>query len=181
MIKTNNSDLQKTNGKAAATKAKFSTRNDIDLATREKVIGLLNTHLACTFDLMSQTKQAHWNVKGPHFIGLHELFDTFAETLETHVDTLAERVTALGGVAIGTVRMAAGASMLEEYPSDIAAGRDHVTALSLRYGALGKMLREAIAQANGWEDADTADILTDVSREVDKSLWFLEAHLQADA
>jgi hypothetical protein len=112
-------DMQKTNGKLTATKAKFMTRNDMDLDIRQKVIGLLNLHLACTFDLMSQTKQAHWNVKGPHFIGLHELFDSLAEKLEKHIDTIAERVTTLGGVALGTVRMVAGASTLEEYPADI--------------------------------------------------------------
>lgn len=172
--------MQRTKGKATATKARFMTRNDMDLDTRQKVIGLLNTHLACTFDLMSQTKQAHWNVKGPHFIGLHELFDALAEKLESHIDTIAERVTTLGGVAMGTVRMAAMASMLEEYPADIAGGRDHVDALSKHYSALGKMLREGIHQTGEWGDADTADLLTDASREVDMALWFLEAHLQAD-
>ena len=173
-------EMQQLNGKASATKARFMTRNDMDMDTRQKVIGLLNTHLACTFDLMSQTKQAHWNVKGPHFIALHELFDALAEKLEKHVDTIAERVTTLGGVAMGTVKMAAKASLLDEYPADIAGGRDHVDALSMRYSALGKTLREGIAQTAKWGDADSADLLTNVSREVDMSLWFLEAHLQAD-
>ena len=173
-------DMQKTNGKSSATKAKFMTRNDMNLDTRQKVIGLLNLHLACTFDLMSQTKQAHWNVKGPHFIGLHELFDSLAEKLEKHIDTIAERVTTLGGVAMGTVRMAAGASTLEEYPADIVGGKDHVEALSKRYSTLGKTLRKGIDQTDDWGDADSADMLTDVSRDVDLSLWFLEAHLQAD-
>ena len=178
MIKEN--DMQKTNGKATPTKARFMTRNDMDLEMRQKVIGLLNVHLACTFDLMSQTKQAHWNVKGPHFIGLHELFDTLAEKLEKHIDTIAERVTTLGGVAMGTARMAAKASKLDEYPADLVGGKDHVETLSQRYSALGKTLREGIDETDEWGDADTADMLTDVSRDVDMSLWFLEAHLQAD-
>lgn len=166
----------KMNGKAAS--APFKTRNDMDADTRKKVIALLNEHLACTFDLMSQTKQAHWNVKGPHFIGLHELFDDFAEGLEDYVDKVAERATALGGIAMGTARMAAHASQLEEYPTDITDGLEHVKALSKRYSALGAMIREGIDQADELGDKDTADLFTDLSRDLDKWLWFLEAHLQ---
>ncbi len=167
---------EKMNGKA--TSAPFKTRNDMEADTRKKVIALLNEHLACTFDLMSQTKQAHWNVKGSHFIGLHELFDDFAEGLEDYVDKIAERATALGGVAMGTARMAARSSQLEEYPTDITSGMAHVKALSQRYSALGAMIRHGIDQADKLGDKDTADLFTDLSRDLDKWLWFLEAHLQ---
>jgi starvation-inducible DNA-binding protein len=165
------------NGKPA--KAMFKTSIGMDKATRERMVALLNEHLACTFDLMSQTKQAHWNVKGPHFIGLHEMFDEFAEGLENHVDEIAERATALGGYATGTVRMAASASQLDEYPVDVINDLDHVKALAGRYAALGKMIREAIEVAATAGDADTADLFTEVSRDLDKWLWFLEAHVQA--
>jgi starvation-inducible DNA-binding protein len=166
-----------TNGKA--TKTMFKTSNDIEPEVREQMIGLLNEHLACTFDLLSQTKQAHWNVKGSHFISLHKMFDEFAEGLERYVDELAERATALGGYAKGTVRMSAEASQLDEYPTDIVKDVDHVKALSARYAALAKMIREAIDTSDEAGDADTADLLTDFSRDLDKWLWFLEAHLQA--
>ncbi len=174
--KTNGKMNSKLNGKAAS--APFKTRNDMDSDTRKHVIALLNEHLACTFDLMSQTKQAHWNVKGKHFIGLHELFDDFAEGLEDYVDKVAERVTALGGIAMGTARMAAQSSQLEEYPTDITDGMAHVKALSERYSALGAMIRAGIDQAGELDDKDTADLFTELSRDLDKWLWFLEAHLQ---
>ena len=156
----------------------FPTRNDIASETRAKLISLLNQNLADTFDLMSQTKFAHWNVKGHHFIGLHKLFDELAELLEGHVDTIAERATALGGVATGTARQAAASSRVAEFPAGVHKGMDVVAALADRYAALGKSLREAIDQADQLEDKDTADLFTDVSRDVDQSLYFLESHLQ---
>ena len=163
-----------------ADEAIFNTHNDLKSNTRDEVIAVLNQHLACTFDLMSQTKQAHWNVKGPQFIGLHKLFDELAEGIEPYVDMLAERITALGGVALGTVRMAASTTLLEEYPSDITQGMTHVNMLVQRYGALAKMIRAAIEKTDELGDADTADMLTDLSRDLDKWLWFLEAHTQTE-
>lgn len=156
----------------------FSTRNSLPIETRQTVIGLLNQALADLTDLYSQTKQAHWNVKGMNFIALHELFDEFAETVEGHIDTVAERVTALGGVANGTIRMAAGASKLPEFPH-VFEGRAVVEALADRYGQVGASVRAAIDSADRAGDADTADLFTGLSRDLDQQLWFLEAHLQA--
>ncbi len=152
------------------------TSIDLDVETREQVIALLNQHLADTFDLYSQTKQAHWNVKGAQFFSLHELFDKLAGDLLGHVDTIAERATALGGTALGTARMAAANSRLAEYP-DVVGSRESVEALVERYAALAAGTRAAIDTANNLGDADTADLMTGVSRDLDKSLWFLEAHL----
>jgi len=157
----------------------FDTHNDLSLETRREMIALLNQQLADTFDLMSQTKQAHWNVKGPQFIALHEMFDDFAEGLEGFVDEIAERITALGGYAAGTVRMAAQASTLPDYPTDAVNSMDHVRALIERYAALAASTRRAIDQADAAGDRDTADLFTQVSRDLDKWLWFLEAHVQA--
>ena len=156
-----------------------STRNDLNAESREKIVTLLNQHLADTFDLYSQTKQAHWNVKGPHFIALHELFDKLAAQLADDVDTIAERATALGGTARGTARQSAAASRLPEYPPDATTGTQHVEALAVRYAALATTCRSAIDAASQLGDADTADLFTEISRELDKSLWFLESHLQA--
>lgn len=157
--------------------ALFPTRNDLSEATRTKVCETLNQLLAETFDLYSQTKQAHWNVKGRDFIQLHKLFDELASTLEEPIDEIAERITALGGVAKGTVRMAGSNSKLPEYPVDATEGMQHVRLLSDRYAALGKAMRAAIDSTDAAGDKDTADLCTGVSRELDKSLWFLEAHL----
>ncbi|MEA5506180.1 DNA starvation/stationary phase protection protein Dps [Halotia wernerae UHCC 0503] len=156
----------------------YPTRIDIAAEARSKIVTILNQSLAATLDLKTQTKQAHWNVKGTDFFQLHELFDEMAGELEEYVDMVAERVTALGGYAFGTARLAAANSILPEYPLDILAGMDHVTALADRYAAYAKHIREAINKTNDLGDADTADLYTEVSRTIDKRLWFLEAHLQ---
>ena len=155
------------------------TSNDLSAETREKAVQLLNQHLADTADLYSQTKQAHWNVKGMQFIQLHELFDSLAATLIGFVDEIAERATALGGIALGTTRLAAANSRLPEYPLDAVDGRQHLEALCQRYAALAKTTRAAIDEAEEYGDADTADLFTQISRELDKNLWFLESHIQA--
>jgi starvation-inducible DNA-binding protein len=157
----------------------FNTRLDLPADNREKLIALLNQQLADSFDLLSQTKQAHWNVKGMQFISLHKLFDELADVVEEAVDMIAERATALGGTALGTARMAAAASRLPEYPLDAIDSRQHVEALAERYAHLAKTTRAAIDRADELEDLDTADLFTEVSRDLDKSLWFLEAHLQS--
>ena len=126
---------------------------------------------------MLQTKQAHWNVKGPSFIALHELFDKANEEVEEYVDEIAERIVQLGGVALGTARVAAKASHLHEYPLEISTGHDHgiraaLSAVSF-LPAYGKTIRAAIDTSAEHKDADTADLLTGVSRGIDKLLWFV--------
>jgi starvation-inducible DNA-binding protein len=158
----------------------FKTKNDLSEGIRTKAVELLNARLADCIDLQTQTKQAHWNVKGPHFIALHELFDDINEEVEDYVDLIAERAVQLGGAAQGTARMAAKASSLAEYPANAVDGRSHVEALSSALAAFGKAARKAIDQANEVNDLDTADIFTEVSRGIDKWLWFVEAHLQAE-
>jgi starvation-inducible DNA-binding protein len=157
-----------------------ATRTSIDIPaeSRDKLIALLNQQLADTFDLMSQTKEAHWNVKGPNFYQLHELFDELATSLLGHVDLIAERATALGGLATGTVRMSASATRLDEYPLGVTQDMEVVECLVERFAKVAASTREAIEQADELDDADTADLFTQVSRDLDKHLWFLEAHLQ---
>ena len=155
------------------------TKIDIAKGKREKLIGILNQSLADSVDLKSQAKQAHWNVKGPNFIALHELFDRVATELDTHVDDLAERITTLGGVAMGTVRLSAEHSSLAEYPHEISDGTAHVDALSTALSDFGKKVRENIDTTDELGDKDTADLYTGISRNVDKLLWFVEAHNQA--
>lgn len=158
--------------------AEFTTRNDLPQRVRTTIVALLNQQLADVFDLYSQTKQAHWNVKGMQFMQLHELFDSLAGTVLGYVDMLAERATALGGYAQGTARMAAQHSTLEEFPEQIVEGKQVVEVLAERYAQFAASTRAAIETALEHEDQDTADLMIEVSRDIDKALWFLEAHLQ---
>jgi len=164
---------------ATQTERKFATRIDISEDSRDQLVQLLNARLADTFDLYSQVKQAHWNVKGSDFIQLHLLYDQIAESVLEYVDTVAERATALGGLALGTARLAAANSSLDEYPLDAVAGMDTVASIADRLAAYGAAARAAIEAATELDDLDTADLFTEISRTIDKHLWFVEAHQQA--
>lgn len=154
------------------------TSHDLPAATRKKMVALLNTQLADTFDLFSQTKQAHWNVKGMQFYHLHELYDELAAELLAFVDQIAERGVMLGGAATGTARMAARSSRLDEFSGEAIGSRESVEALVKRYAALAETTRKAIDTAEEAGDMDTSDLFIELSRVLDKSLWFLEAHIQ---
>ena len=157
----------------------YMTSNDLPEGIRAQVVDLLNQRLADAIDLGTQTKQAHWNVKGPHFIALHKLFDEVHGAVEDYVDLLAERVVQLGGIAAGTARIAAQRSTLPEYPHAIAAGAEHVNALAKALAWFGSQVRRAIGETTDWGDHDSADLCTEISRGVDKWLWFVEAHVQS--
>jgi len=143
---------------------------------RTAAIGLLQQCLADAIDLASQAKQAHWTVKGTNFIALHELFDRIATDVAEYGDLMAERISALGGQAEGTVRAAAESSSLARYPLDISASSAHVDALSNALAAFGASARRAIDAAAGIGDQGTADVFTEISRGADKYLWFVQAH-----
>jgi len=175
----------------------FSTKNDLPETSRRQAVGLLNQRLAECIDLQAQCKQAHWNVKGPTFIALHKLFDEINEDVEDYVDLIAERIVQLGGVAEGTVGVVADRSTLVDYPLALSTGAEHVAALSDALAMFGRTVRvehgervrqrghvlgagreRGIDEMNDLQDADSADILTEISRGVDKWLWFVEAHQQ---
>ena len=158
----------------------FKTKNDLSEATRVKAIELLNARLADCTDLQTQTKQAHWNVKGPNFIALHELFDKVNEDVEDYVDLIAERAVQLGGAVEGTARSVAKRSTLAEYPLKTGTGRQHADALSSALAAFGKVIRSAIDESDRIGDKDTSDIFVEISRGVDKWLWMVEAHLSPE-
>ena len=159
----------------------YKTKIDLSEKVRRNVVAILNDRLAYAIDLQSQIKQAHWNVKGPNFIALHELFDKLSDVVLEQIDEIAERVTSLGGTAEGTVAVAAKRSKLKNYPLSITAGKDHLFYLSTQMSVYGKAVRTAIAESDELGDVDTADLFTGISRDVDKYLWFLEAHLQDKA
>jgi len=156
----------------------FSTKNDLPVENRREVVALLNQRLAESIDLQTQCKQAHWNVKGPSFIALHKLFDDINEDVEQYIDLLAERVVQLGGIAEGTVGVVVERSTLEDYPLGLRTGEEHVAALSDALAVFGRATRIGIDEMNDLKDAASADILTEISRGVDKWLWFVEAHQQ---
>ena len=164
--------------KERATKT-FSTHNSLPESTRRQVADLLNRRLADAVDLQTQCKQAHWNVKGPSFIALHQLFDEVHEAVTEYADLLAERIVALGGVARGTAREVAEQSELDDYPLGISSGEDHVKCLSVALASFGSRVRFAINEADELEDAASADICTEIARGTDKWLWFVEAHGQS--
>lgn len=157
----------------------YRTAVSVPEESRPQLVAMLNQSLADTTDLMTQAKVAHWNVKGMNFYQLHLLFDEIAETLNEHVDTIAERTTALGGEATGTARNAASNTRIPEMPPDATTGPEYVEALVERVGIHANELRRDIELAVEYDDEDTADLYTELSREVDKQLYFLEAHLQA--
>lgn len=182
MAKKNNVKGAARSASNAGAKAAGSLRptlNSVDERVRAQMVELLNQHLAHVLDLASQAKQAHWNVKGPFFVSLHELFDGLAEAVNEHADDLAERAVQLGGEARGTVRMAAAASGLEEFPTGAREGMDYVEFIAERVAGVAASVRQAIDEAAEAGDADTADLFTEVSRDLDKKLWMLESHLLA--
>ena len=156
----------------------YRTKNDLPEATRLEAVQLLNKRLADAIDLQSQCKQAHWNVKGPNFIALHKLFDDVYADAVDYVDSIAERVVQLGGIAEGTVGVVAERSTLVDYPMAISTGAEHVAALSDALSMFGRAVRIGIDEMNDLKDADSADILTEISRGTDKWLWFVEAQQQ---
>jgi starvation-inducible DNA-binding protein len=158
-------------------KTPFKTKNDLSPKTRAKSAELLNQALANCSDLYSQTKQAHWNLRGPRFYQFHLLFDRLAEEiLEKHLDVIAERVSSLGEIAKGTVRDAAKHSMLKEFPTEPAGDERYLDALIERWGVAANATRKAVDDSDKAGDKDTADLLTAVSRDLDEGLWLLEAH-----
>jgi starvation-inducible DNA-binding protein len=156
----------------------YHTKNDLPEAARLEIIPLLNQRLADCIDLETQCKQAHWNVKGPQFIALHKLFDEINEEVEDYVDLLAERIVQLGGVAEGTIGAVAKRTSLIDYPLTLTTGDEHVAALSDALAEFGRTARIGIEEVTELKDADSADILTEISRGTDKWLWFVEAHQQ---
>jgi starvation-inducible DNA-binding protein len=159
----------------------FATRNSLPEDARRQVAELLNRRLADAVDLETQCKQAHWNVRGPQFIGLHKLFDEVHEAVIEYTDLIAERIVQLGAVARGTARDAAEQSEVDEYPHSIASGEDHAKALSSALAGFAGRMRFAIAETDELEDPVTADLCTEVSRGTDKWVWMIEAHVQGEA
>jgi starvation-inducible DNA-binding protein len=155
-----------------------TTKNDLKSNAKQASIATLNARVADGIDLALIIKQAHWNLKGRQFIAVHEMLDGFRDEVDEFVDTMAERVTQLGGTALGTTQVVAGATKLPPYPTDIYAIEDHLKALIERFALVANTVRADIDQTAEAGDADTADILTEVSRGLDKQLWFLEAHIQ---
>jgi starvation-inducible DNA-binding protein len=145
---------------------------------KSTVIDILNARLVDSIDLALIVKQAHWNLKGPNFIAVHEMLDPMRTAIDGHVDVIAERIAQLDGTPIGTSQAVAKSSTLDAYPTDIKKVPDHLQALADRFASLANQVREDIDATDEAGDADAADILTAFSRELDKDLWFIKSHLE---
>lgn len=156
-----------------------ATHNTLSENIRAQSAELLNKHLAAAIDLHGQVKQAHWNVRGAGFMAVHELFDDVAEAVETYSDMIAERTGGMGSTAFGTVQTATKRSFLVPYELGVADVSEHVFAVSASLAAFGQSVRDAAAEATVFGDANTADLLTEVSRGIDHQLWFVESHAPA--
>ena len=154
------------------------TRNDTKSNAKKVSLDTLQARLADGIDLALVIKQAHWNLKGPQFIGIHLMLDGFRDELDDYNDKVAERITQLGGTARGTCQAVASETKLAPYPLDTYAIADHLAALIDRYAVYGNAVRQNIDDTDEAGDAGTSDLFTEISRGVDKQLWFLEAHVQ---
>ena len=155
----------------------YVSRLDLSDSVRKEVVTVLHARLVDAIDLEAQLKLAHWNVKGGQFYQLHLLFDQMHAVVEEFVDTLAERIVALGARADGRISTVAQSSTLPAYPVDASDGQDHLEAIARALATFGHAVREAIDAAAGLGEQGTADLFTGMSRETDKQLWFVEAHL----
>jgi starvation-inducible DNA-binding protein len=156
----------------------YKTANTLSKNIRAKSVAVLNRHLAAAIDLHAQVKQAHWNVRGPTFIAIHELFDKVADAVEEYSDTIAERAGALGGAAEGTIQIAVEHSFLHRYKLGIDAAEAHIAGVTAALATFGESLRSAIDETAAFGDADTSDVFTEISRGVDQQLWLVESHRQ---
>ena len=156
----------------------YKTANTLSKNIRAKSVAVLNRHLAASIDLHAQVKQAHWNVRGPTFIAIHELFDKVADAVEEYSDTIAERAGALGGAAEGTIQVAVEHSFLHRYKLGIDAAEAHIAGVTAALATFGESLRNAIDETAAFGDADTSDVFTEISRGVDQQLWLVESHRQ---
>lgn len=164
---------------AASTRRPPTAKDDLPQNPRAELIELMNQRLADAIDLQLQLKHAHWNAKDPRFVGLRELFDTVYRVVETYVDTIAERIVHMGGIAVGSVRVAASASCLDEYPLTVADGASHTDAVVRALIAFRRGARRAVAGAADLEDADTATLFAEISCGIDQWLWFIDARSPA--
>ena len=156
----------------------YRIANTLPEQIRSRSVDLLNRHLAAAIDLHAQAKQAHWNVRGPTFIAIHELWDKVADAVEEYSDKIAERAGTLGGTAEGTVQTATERSFLEPYQLGVADAEAHIGTVTAVLASFGESVRNAIGESDEFGDLDTADVFTEVSRGIDQQLWLVESHRQ---
>ncbi len=162
----------------AVRETRFNSSIDLPAGARAQMITILNDRLSDFLDLERQAKQAHWNVKGPRFHQLHLLFDETAALAVTWADDLAERAMQLGGIAEGTVQVIAERTKLRPAPLVAPDADTWIGVVSEAIACCANAARKDVDTADEAGDAITTDLLTRITSEADKQLWFVEAHLQ---
>lgn len=128
-------------------------------------------------DLRMQVKQAHWNIAGSSFFGVHKLLDKLAEELDATIDTTAERQRSLGFITHGTARHVAKNSSLKQLAPETQAIPEVVNHLVDLYLTVGEATKEGIRLADEEEDPGTSDMLVDCLRMLDQHRYLLQSYL----
>lgn len=143
-----------------------------------KVVAALLSCLADLLDLAGNAKLAHWHVRGPQFIALHQLFDGFVDTCRAQADRLAERITlGLGGAVLGTARQVAEESRLDDFPTAERGAEALCKALVSCARDASAGIQEARGICEDVGDADTANLLQDVALNLEHGAGLIAAHL----
>ncbi|MEL6319641.1 MAG: Dps family protein [Cyanobacteria bacterium J06626_14] len=151
-------------------------------AQRCGVIELLNHDLADVYLLLIKTRKYHWDVVGPQFRSLHELWQEHYEVLAENIDDIAERVRALGGYPLGTAEGFLRYASLKEHPNDLPNATEMVRRLAADYELIIRNLREHISQCSDeFKDEGTADFLTGLMEQYEEAAWILRSFIEGES
>lgn len=153
----------------------METKNVLPEGARVVVAEALEQLVYDTVDFWSQMKTAHWNLRGPRFLELHQFFDLLAQRLEKAADKISERAVQLGCHAQGTVRESAKCSRMPDFGQKLYDEKAAVPGLIRRYGIYTEWLKQATEVAFKEGDQVTANMLITMMEKFDKDLWMLEA------
>lgn len=146
---------------------------------RQGVINLLNQDLADSYLLLVKTKKYHWDVVGPQFRSLHELWEEHYEKLTENIDAIAERIRTLGGYPIGSMEGFLKLATLKEHAGDVPSATGMVANLVQDHEQIVRNLRGHVDQSSEeFQDEGTADFLTGLMEEHEEVAWMLRSFIE---